>query len=205
MGNRPSDPRLLDRVRQELTLRHYSPRTVEAYVGWVKRYVRYHGLTHPSALGSEAITGFLSHLANEEAVSASTQNQALAALLFLYSNVLGRPPEVLGEFVRAKRPERLPVVLSTSEVARVLERMEGVPRSSLSFHSSSSSDNAARTQSIGDSQRKPALSLRSASSCVGSCMQARINGVSTVGKISLVGMSSYVSSRSAKKVSVPFS
>jgi hypothetical protein len=122
---RPGGPRLLDQVRRELRLRHYSPRTEEAYVGWVKRY---HGLKHPGDLGQDAISAFLTYLANDESVSASTQNQALAALLFMYRHVLRRSPEELGDFVHAKRPALLPVVLSVSEVALVLEHMEGVPR-----------------------------------------------------------------------------
>jgi site-specific recombinase XerD len=121
-------PRLLERMRRELRLRHYSPRTEEAYVAWVKRYVRQHGLKHPSALGAAGISAFLSRLANTDRVSASTQNQALAALLFLYSHVLGQSAKELGAFVHAKRPERLPVVLSVSEVALVLDELEGVPR-----------------------------------------------------------------------------
>jgi hypothetical protein len=84
-------------VRGEIRRRHYSPRTEEAYVAWVRRYVHFHGLRHPSTLGPEAITSYLTHLATDGRVSASTQNQALAALLFLYVNVLGRPPETLGD------------------------------------------------------------------------------------------------------------
>lgn len=115
-------------MRDELRVRHYSPRTEEAYVSWVRRFVRFHGLRHPSELGADAVSTFLTHLATVDRVSASTQNQALAALLFLYSDVLGRPLEAAAEFVRAKRPARLPVVLSTAEVARVLERLDGPQR-----------------------------------------------------------------------------
>lgn len=121
-------PRLLDRVRHALRLRRYSGRTAEAYCGWVVRFVRFHGMKHPDQLGGEAIEQYLTHLAVERGVSASTQNQALSALLFLYVNVLDRPREDFRGFVRARRPERLPVVLTVREVFAVLERMRGVPR-----------------------------------------------------------------------------
>jgi integron integrase len=124
-GNRP---RLLDQVRAELRVRHYSPRTEEAYVAWVRRFVRFHGLQHPATLGPEAVSAFLTHLASDEGVASSTQNQALAALIFLYTHVLGRPGKTFEAFVRAKRPQRVPVVLSVAEVVRVLDELEGVPR-----------------------------------------------------------------------------
>ena len=121
-------PRLLDRVRVELRVRHYSPRTAEAYVGWVKRFVRFHGLKHPLDL-DDGHRGVCESFGSRGGASRlSTQNQALAALLFLYTNVLGRRPGSLGEFVHAKRSERLPVVLNTAEVTLVLARMEGMPR-----------------------------------------------------------------------------
>ena len=90
-------PLLLDRVRSAIRLRHYSPRTEEAYVAWARRFVLFHGKRHPETLGAEAVTEFLTHLAKEERVSASTQNQALAALLFLYVEVLGLRLEDLHE------------------------------------------------------------------------------------------------------------
>jgi integron integrase len=121
-------PRLLDRVCEALRMRHYSPRTEEAYCGWIRRFVLFHGRRHPRELGSPEIEAFLSHLAVAGRVSASTQNQALAALLFLYVHVLGHPPEALGDFVRAKRPERVPVVLTPTEVSAVLERLSGTPK-----------------------------------------------------------------------------
>lgn len=123
----PAGPRLLEVMRSELRLRHYSPRTLEAYEGWVKRFVRFHGLRHPSEMGAKEVSAFLSDLANRLGVAASTQNQALAALLFLYQRVLMRPLDE-PSFVRAKRPQRLPTVLTRAEVQRVLERMEGTPR-----------------------------------------------------------------------------
>ncbi|MDX2051864.1 MAG: integron integrase [Polyangiaceae bacterium] len=114
-------------MRSELRLRHYSPRTIEAYEGWVKRFVRFHRLRHPSEMGAPEVSAFLSDLANRLEVAAATQNQALAALLFLYQRVLMSP---LDEpvFVRAKAAERLPTVLTRTEVQRVLERMEGTPK-----------------------------------------------------------------------------
>lgn len=120
-------PRLLDRLRAAMRIRHYSPRTEAAYIGWVRRFVRYHGLRHPNELGPDAIAAFLTHLATDGKVSASTQNQALAALLFLYAHVIGRPREDVGEFVRARRSVRLPVVLSAGEVEAVLGHMRGKP------------------------------------------------------------------------------
>ncbi len=120
--------RLLDRVRSAIRTRHYSPRTEEAYCSWIRRFVHFNGLRHPSELDPGAITAFLTHLATVEHVSASTQNQALAAILFLYVHVLGAPPERYADFVRAKRPHRIPVVLTRREVALVLEHLTGVTK-----------------------------------------------------------------------------
>jgi site-specific recombinase XerD len=119
---------LLDSVQQALELRHYSPKTVEAYVSWIRRFVLFHQRRHPRELGSEEVLAFLSHLASRWGVSASTQNQALAALLFLYSEVLQRPLASLGPVVHAKRPMRLPVVMSRQEVDAVLGQLQGVWR-----------------------------------------------------------------------------
>jgi len=121
-------PRLLDRVRQAARLRHMSRRTEEAYVGWVRRFVLFHGKRHPDDMDAPEIIAFLSHLAVRSGVSASTQNQALSALLFLYRIVLGRELEGLGDAVRARRPERLPVVLSRAEVRAVLAGLSGTYR-----------------------------------------------------------------------------
>ena len=121
-------PRLLDVVRTALRARHYSPRTEDAYVGWIRRFILFHGRRHPREMGDVEINTFLSHLAVEGHVAASTQNQALAALLFLYRDVLGRQVPWLECLVRARRPERLPVVLSRDEVRAVLARLEGTPR-----------------------------------------------------------------------------
>ena len=120
-------PRLLDRVRQQVRLRHYSPRTEKAYVGWIRRYILFHEKKHPETLGRAAVERFLSDLAVNRHVAASTQNQALAALLFMYEVVLEMDLPWLEDLVRATRPARLPVVLSRSEVAAVLSRMHGAP------------------------------------------------------------------------------
>ena len=111
-----------------MRVKHYSPRTETAYVQWIKRYLRFHGLRHPGELGASEVTQFLTDLAVRGRVSASTQNQALAALLFLYGEVLGQRVGWLAELVRAQRPRRLPVVLTRDEVRAVLNRMAGAER-----------------------------------------------------------------------------
>ncbi|MBD3236874.1 MAG: integron integrase [Candidatus Eisenbacteria bacterium] len=121
----PQPPRLLDRVRIAIRSRRYSPLTEKAYVFWVRRFVLFHGKRHPSEMGEREIQQFLSHLAIRKKVSASTQNQALSALLFLYRDVLGEEIEWIDGLVRAKRPIRLPVVLSHDEVTAILRQMHG--------------------------------------------------------------------------------
>jgi integrase len=118
-------PRLLDQVRRALRIRHYSPRTESAYVHWIVRYIRFHGVRHPNEMGAPEVSEFLTHLAVERNVAASTQNQALSALVFLYGPVLERPLGELAGVVRARKPRRLPVVLSREEVARLLSRLNG--------------------------------------------------------------------------------
>lgn len=118
-------PRLLDQLRRALRARHCSERTEKAYVLWVRRFIRHHGLRHPSDLGPREVNAFLSHLATERGVASSTQNQALSALLFLYRHVLGTELGHLGPLVRARTPERLPVVLTHHEVRSVLAQMTG--------------------------------------------------------------------------------
>jgi len=118
-------PRLLDQVREQIRLKHYSIRTERVYCEWIKRYVRFHNYRHPSEMGAAEVEAFLSDLAVRRDVSASTQNQALAALLFLYKQVLKQDLPWLGEVVRAKKPSRLPVVLSIREVQQVLGQLEG--------------------------------------------------------------------------------
>jgi integron integrase len=121
-------PRLLAQVRATLRRRHYSRRTEEAYVGWIRRYVIRSGLRHPRELGPLDVARYLTKLAVEDRVTASTQNQALAALQFLYRDVLGQPLPPIADLVPAKRPSRLPAVLTRHEVARVLRALDGVPR-----------------------------------------------------------------------------
>ena len=125
----PTGPprRLLDRVRDACRVRHYSIRTEDAYADWVKRFILFHGKRHPDDMGEAEVNAYLTHLAVEGHVAASTQNQALCALLFLYAHVLGRPLNQL-RVARATRPDRLPVLLSRDEVRAVLDRMTGVPR-----------------------------------------------------------------------------
>ena len=111
-----------------LRTRHYSPRTEEAYAHWLRRFVVFHGMRHPSDLGAEHVSAFLSHLAVVERCAAATQNQALAALLFVYRHVLGVTLPWLDELVRATPREHLPVVLDRTEVAAVLQHLQGSPR-----------------------------------------------------------------------------
>lgn len=123
----PKPPKLLDRVRHACRVRHYSIRTEDAYTAWAERFIRFHGIRHPDTMGEPEVNKFLTHLAVDRHVSASTQNQALAALLFLYDAVLARPLDEL-KVVRANRPRRLPVVLSREEVRRVLAELDGSHR-----------------------------------------------------------------------------
>ncbi len=119
-------PRLLDQVRAVLRRKHYSLRTEEAYISWVKRYVLFHQKRHPREMGLPEVEAFLTDLAVVQQVAASTQNQALSALLFLYAEVLGQPLAGRVAAVRAKQPERLPTVMTRDEVVRVLDALSGV-------------------------------------------------------------------------------
>lgn len=119
-------PRLLDRVRERMRRLGMARRTEEAYVGWIRRYVLAHGKRHPDQMGAREVEQFLILLAVRDNVSPSTQNQALAALLFLYREVLGQSLPWMEEIRRAKKPQRLPVVLSRSEMAALLGEMSGV-------------------------------------------------------------------------------
>ena len=119
-------PRLLERVRQTIRVKHYSPKTEKAYTSWVRRYVHFHGKRHPDELGAQEVSAFLSHLANVRKVSASTQNQALCALLFLYREVLGRDLPWLEDLTRAKRPAKVPIVLTVEETTALLSHLHGV-------------------------------------------------------------------------------
>jgi integron integrase len=118
-------PRLLDQVRAAIRVHGYSRRTEKAYVAWIRRFVRFHGVRHPRELGETEVSAFLTHLAVERNVSASTQNQALSAILFLYRKVLKTELGWLDDMVRARRPSRLPVVLTRSEVAGVIDQLSG--------------------------------------------------------------------------------
>lgn len=123
----PSSPRLLSLLRRAIRVRHYSRRTEEAYVGWVRRFVRFCGMRHPLELGKRDVERFLTSLAVERGVSASTQNQAVSALVFLYDAVLGQPLGLFDGVVRAKGSKRLPVVLTRDEVQAVLGALTGTP------------------------------------------------------------------------------
>ena len=121
-------PRLLEQVRAEIRARHYSRRTEDAYVHWIRRFIVFHGRRHPRELGAPEISAFLTWLAVEQHVAASTQNQALSGVLFLYREVLRQDVGVVELLPRARMPSKVPVVLSPSEVRQVLDQLTGVPR-----------------------------------------------------------------------------
>ncbi|MCA1779632.1 MAG: integron integrase [Xanthomonadaceae bacterium] len=126
MGNQTKSP-FLERIREAIRVRHYSIRTERTYIEWTRRFILFHGKRHPEEMGETEVAAFLTHLAVNRDVAASTQNQAMNALVFVYKHVLGRPlGDVVGA-VRAKRPARLPVVLSQDEVRRVLAELRGAP------------------------------------------------------------------------------
>jgi integron integrase len=126
-GRRP-EPKLLDRVREAVRLRHYSRRTEEVYVTWIRWFIVFHGKKHPSEMGGDEIGRYLTYLAVERKVSASTQNQALSALLFLYRHALRLDPGAVDHVPHAHSPMRVPVVLSIDEVRAVLDQLIGIPR-----------------------------------------------------------------------------
>jgi integron integrase len=119
-----AEPKLLDQLSEQLHARHYSPRTEKAYRLWSERFIRFHDLRHPAEMGEAEINEFLTHLAVEQQVSASTQNQALCGLLFLYRHVLGREIGDLGGVIRARTSTHLPVVLSRQEVRALLGELD---------------------------------------------------------------------------------
>lgn len=119
-------PKLLERVRRIIRAKHYSHRTEETYVSWIRRFIIFHSKKHPLLLGHDHVREFLTYLAVKRRVSASTQNQALCAIIFLYKNVLGRELGFVDNIVRAKKPKRLPVVLSRDEVRAVMAELGGV-------------------------------------------------------------------------------
>jgi integron integrase len=120
--------RLLDRVRDAIRARHYSLRTEEAYVGWIRRYILFHNKRHPQEMGEREINAFLTHLAVALRVGASTQNQALAALLFLYRRVLEKEIGPLNNVIRAKRVTHIPAVMTRAEVRSIVGRLQGTSK-----------------------------------------------------------------------------
>lgn len=122
-NNSKKQPKLLDQVRSEIRKRHYSLRTEQSYVQWIKRFILFHGKRHPRGMGAPEVEAFLSDLAVQQNVSASTQNLALSAILFLYRDILGIELPWLDGVTRAKKPQRRPVVLSRSEVQRLLNEV----------------------------------------------------------------------------------
>jgi len=126
--NSSRPPRLLDRVREANRLRHGSRSTEKSYIGWIRRFILFHGKRHPAEMGGSEVAQFLSSLAVEGRVAASTQNQALSALLFLYRYVLHQELPWLDDVVRARRPKHLPIVLTRDEVRAVISKLDGTPR-----------------------------------------------------------------------------
>src|SRR5258708_34660901 len=124
-GVEPRKPHLLEQVHEAIRRRYFSRRTEEAYVHWIRRFIHFSGRRHPAVLGEAEVTAFLNHLAAERKVAASTQNQALSALLFLYKEVLGRELAWLDGLHRATRPPRLPGVLTRGEAERLLAELQG--------------------------------------------------------------------------------
>jgi integron integrase len=120
-----SSPKLLDRVRWHLRVKHYSIRTEQAYVDWIRRFILFHRKRHPKEMGEKEITEFLTHLAVEKSVAASTQNQAFSALLFLYQHVLEQKLDFIDNVQRVTRPAKVPVVLTPSEARNVLAQLKG--------------------------------------------------------------------------------
>src|SRR5262245_42329028 len=122
----PPKPKLLDQVRQAIRRRHYSPRTEETYIHWIKRFIFFHNKRHPAEMAEAEIARFLSNLATESHVSASTQNQALNSVLFLYRQVLRKDIGYVNGVVRANRPKRLTTVLTRQEVRSIFGNLDGV-------------------------------------------------------------------------------
>src|SRR5215211_6928436 len=122
------EKRLLDQMRDVMRLKHYSYRTEESYCDWVERFIRFHGMRHPREMREAELSDFLTHLARTGRVAGSTQNQALSALLFLYKHVLKEEIGWLGEVERAKKPVRLPVVLTRDEVHKLFSHLHGTAR-----------------------------------------------------------------------------
>ena len=122
----PQQPRLLDRVRQSIRLRHFSLKTEKSYVYYIRDFILFHQKRHPNEMGVNEIRAYLTHLATERQVAASTQNVALSALLFLYKHVLEIELPYIDNIERANRPKRLPVVFTRTEVKQVLSQLDGM-------------------------------------------------------------------------------
>ena len=120
--------KLLEQVSDRIHIKQYSTKTEQAYINWIKQYILFHDKKHPAELGAQDLENFLTYLATERNVAASTQNQALSAILFLYKEVLDMPLETDFQFVGAKKSKRLPKVLSRNEVQAVLDRMAGTTK-----------------------------------------------------------------------------
>lgn len=118
-------PRLMEQVRERIRVKHYSLRTEEAYLGWIRQFIQFHGKRHPKDMGKQEVEAFLTHLAVARHVAAATQSQAKSALLFLYKEVLRIDLPWLNDLVAAKQPKRLPVVLTQHEVGQLLSLMQG--------------------------------------------------------------------------------
>jgi integron integrase len=127
-GPQQNKSKLLDQVRDVIRLKHYSIRTEQSYIDWIRRFILFHGKRHPRDMTEAEVSSFLTHLAREGGVAASTQNQALSALLFLYKEVLKQEIGWLENVERAKKPARLPVVLTRQEVRRIFIHLHGTPR-----------------------------------------------------------------------------
>jgi len=121
-------PKLLDQVRDTIRRKHYSIRTEQSYIDWIRRFILFHGKRHPNEMREGEVNAFLTHLARDGGVAASTQNQALSALLFLYKEVLKAEIGWLGDVERAKKPARLPVVLTRDEVRDLFRQLHGTSR-----------------------------------------------------------------------------
>lgn len=119
-------PKLLNQVRQVIRVKHYSLRTEESYINWIKRFIFFHNKKHPAQMGDKEIGEFITHLAKNEKVSATTQNQALCAIIFLYKNVLKKELENTISIYWSKRPKKLPVVFTKSEAIEVLNNLKGI-------------------------------------------------------------------------------
>ncbi|MBI5842603.1 MAG: integron integrase [Chloroflexi bacterium] len=125
---RAKGKKLLDQLRDAIRAKHYSYRTEQTYLDWCKRYILYHNKRHPAEMGVPEIQAFITHLATERNVAASTQNQALSAVLFLYRNVLLKDIKFPTDVIRAKKPDRLPSVLSKAEALSIIQNMSGIPK-----------------------------------------------------------------------------